>query len=166
MELVLLLVAPLVLGAVWGAWRGRRDRFSFEVLLAAPLFSALVIIVVFGAAVAVDILSGGGDPNSPNAHALARAKRDPVGAIGTWLATAVLYGSGTCLVGAVPALAGSAVGQLRKLSMARHDSGIRRSRTEDIQDLEAEPSATAERPFDPGNSSGVTKRAGAGGEQA
>src|SRR5690349_14579594 len=107
MELVLLLVAPLVLGGVWGTWRGLPTRFSFGVLLAAPLFSALVIVVIGGAAVAAGILIGGGNPDSWSAHVRARAKRDPLGEIFIWLTTAILYGSGVCLVGAVPALAGS-----------------------------------------------------------
>ena len=105
MDWILRFWAPLVLGALWGAWQGRRDRFSFSVLLVAPIFSAVLLV---GAMMAVGILSGTlVNPNNPTPFVV------------TLLATTFLYGFGFFFWGAVPALLGSAAGQLGKLWVRR-----------------------------------------------
>jgi len=112
MDWILLFWAPLVFGALWGAWQGHRDRFSFSVLLVAPIFSAVLIV---GAMMAVGILSGTlVNPNNPGPLVV------------TLLATTFLYGFGFFLLGAVPALLGSAAGQMGKLWVVHRHSGIRR----------------------------------------
>jgi hypothetical protein len=102
-----------------GCMQGRRDGFSFSVLLVAPIFSAVLIV---GAIMAMTVMSAAGilsgPPVNPN-HSL-------VLTVSMWLASAFLYGSGIFLYGAVPALLGSAAGQLGKLWVVHRDSGIRR----------------------------------------
>ncbi len=126
MELILFLWAPLVIGTVWGAWRGHRDRFSFPVLFIAPLVSG---VLTCGVMVAVGILSdkARGNPDRPDRFAY-------------WLATTYLLGPGICFFGAVPALVGSATGQLIKL----WGSSRLRGRGE-FPDIQAESGAAVDR---------------------
>jgi hypothetical protein len=137
MNWILFLWAPLALGALWGAWQGRRERFSFVVLLTAPIFSAVLIT---GAMLAVAIVSGSlrVNPNNPEPLVL------------QWLSGVLgiifLYGFGIFLFGAVPALVGSAAGQLTKRCMVHHDSGIRQNGTNNNQNHQDEPEASADRP--------------------
>lgn len=44
--LLILLAAPLVLGLLWGACLGRRDSFSWPLLLAAPILSGVLTVGV------------------------------------------------------------------------------------------------------------------------
>ncbi len=43
MEMILILCVPLMIGGMWGVWQARSHRFSFAVLLTAPLVSATLI---------------------------------------------------------------------------------------------------------------------------
>lgn len=123
---------PLVLGALWGAWQGRRDRFSFAVLRTAPILSAALIV---GVVLAVSIFNG---PAHVNQKPLADR-------VVMWLAAAVVWGFGAFLVGAVPARVSSAAAQLCKLWVARGYSANQRSERGNIQ---REPNAAADRPRD------------------
>ena len=142
MDWILFVWAPLVLGALWGAWQGRRDRFSFSVLLVAPIFSAVLFV---GAMMAVGILSGAlVNPNNPEPLVLKLL---------TLLVTTFAYGFGFFVLGAVPALLGSAAGQLGKFWVVHRDSSIRRmgrgeSERGDIRDIQAEPGPAEDRPRD------------------
>ena len=108
--LTALLTAPFALGLLWGAGLGRRDYFSFPVLMAAPIFSGVLIVGVL--AVAYTAGEVGVNPNH------------------TWqslMATIVVYGGACMLGGAVPAVLGSSAGQLVKLWLFRRDERKRQT---------------------------------------
>ncbi|QDU28934.1 hypothetical protein ETAA8_40400 [Anatilimnocola aggregata] len=107
MFLILLLTALLAgsvaLGLLWGACLGRRDYFSFPILMAAPIFSGVLIV----GCLAVVWTAG---------------ERERVINPLDWrglITTIVVYGSLCMLGGAVPALLGSSAGQLVKLWLLR-----------------------------------------------
>ena len=107
--LTALLAAPFALGLLWGAGLGRRDYFSFPVLMAAPIFSGVLIVGVLA------VVYTDENVNNPN-H--------------TWqslMATIVVYGGACMLGGAVPALLGSSAGQLVKLWLFRRDERKRQT---------------------------------------
>ena len=109
--LTALLAAPFALGLLWGACLGRRDYFSFPVLMAAPIFSG--VLIVGGLAVAWTAGERERVINPPDWQAL--------------IATIVVYGGLCMLGGAVPALLGSSAGQLVKLSLFRCDERKRQT---------------------------------------
>jgi hypothetical protein len=129
---ILFLWAPLLLGVLWGAWQGRRDRFSFSVLLVAPIFSTVVIVAAILAVAILNRIVFGGPPINPNNTDLV-----------ILLAVPFVYGFGFFLFGAVPALVGSAAGELGKLCVV---SGIRRIGRRDIQ---GEPGTADHAPTSP-----------------
>ena len=105
---------------MWGSWQARSHRFSFAVLLTAPLVSAALIAV--GIAMMVMI-----DPPGP---VIAK----PLGEfIVTCLLTGCLYGAGFGFFGAVPALVGSAGTQLFMLWVGARAASNRRRESGDIQ---------------------------------
>jgi hypothetical protein len=143
MSWVLFFWAPLVLGALWGAWQGRRDRFSFSVLLAAPIFSAGLLAGAIVAVMAADMLcrTPSGTPNPNNT--------DLLGLVAVLLAAIFGYGVGFFLFGAVPAVLGSTAAQLGKLWVVHRHSGIcgdrgRLTGNEDIENTQAESDVTPE----------------------
>ena len=103
--LMALLAASFALGLLWGACLGRRDYFSIPILMAAPIFSGVLIV----GGLAVTWIAG---------------ERERVIHPPDWLGlitTIVVYGGVCMLVGAVPALLGSSAGQLVKLRLFRRD---------------------------------------------
>jgi hypothetical protein len=117
MALMLLLTAVLAgsfaLGLLWGACLGRRDYFSFTLLLAAPIFSGALIVgglaVVWTASERERVI------NPPDWE--------------TVIVTIVVYGGFLMLGGAIPALLGSAAGQLAKLWLFRPAERVRQAET-------------------------------------
>jgi hypothetical protein len=108
MEIILILGVPLVIGGMWGFWQARSRRFSFAVLLTAPLVSAALLGVMFAMMNMLD------PPDSVVAKPLGER-------ITIHVATGCLYGAGFGLFGAVPALVASAATQLVMLwAFARH----------------------------------------------
>jgi hypothetical protein len=114
---ILFLWAPLVLGTLWGAWQGRRDRFSIAVLLAAPISSTVLIVVGMMAVEILRRILFGGPPFNPN-------NTDLLTFVAVMLATPFLYGFGLLCFGAVPAFLGSTAGQLVKLCIWRIRSRV------------------------------------------
>jgi hypothetical protein len=94
MELILIVFVPLVIGGMWGFLQVLSRRFSFAVLLTAPLVSAALIGVLFATMNVLD----------PPDSVLARPWGER---IVIHVTTGCLYGAGFGLFGAVPALAGS-----------------------------------------------------------
>ena len=115
MALILLFTALLAgsfaLGLLWGACLGRRDYFSFPVLMAAPIFSGVLIV--------------GGLAVTWTAGERERVINPPDW--GTVIVTIVVYGGFCMLVGVVPALLGSSAGQLVKLWLFRRDERKRQT---------------------------------------
>ena len=101
--LLFLLAAPVALGLFWGACLGRRDYFSWPLLMAAPLFSGVLTVgslaVIWTASERERLI------NPPNWT--------------TVITTIVVYGGMCALAGAIPALLGSSAGQLIKLWLFR-----------------------------------------------
>lgn len=98
---LLLLMAPFALGLLWGAGLGRRDYFSWLVLLGAPIFSGVLIV---GALAVIYTDENRSNPNL------------------SWpsqLVTIVVYGGASFVAGAGPALLGSSAGQFVKLWLFR-----------------------------------------------
>jgi hypothetical protein len=109
-----LLAASFALGLLWGAALGRRDYFSFPILLAAPIFSG--VLTVGGLAV---VWTAGERERAIN----------PLDWQGL-IATIVVYGGFCMLVGAGPALLGSSAGQLAKLWLCRDARKLQTERVE------------------------------------
>jgi hypothetical protein len=125
MEWLLCVFAPFMLGAIWGLALGSRDRFSIAVLVAAPLMS---VALVCGGIVIVGVLSGEAPINPDNPNPL----------IVQWLAFTCLYALGIGAFGAVPAMLGSAGGELAKLAIVRHFS-VRSAGTKSVAESDLEP---------------------------
>ena len=134
MEIILMLCVPLLIGGMWGIWQARRYRFSFAVLLTAPLVSAALIGFVFAMMNMLD------PPDAVIARPLSER-------IMIYLATGCLYGAGFGLFGAVPALVGSAGTQLFILWAIVRPASNRRA-SADMQAIQAEPVTAADRPRD------------------
>ena len=100
------LFAPLVLGALWGAWRGPRARFSASVLLTAPfVWGILITSLLFAVAITDYTLISPVPPKNANSP--------------WWWIGLVGWGIIFFLWGVVPAILGSAAGQFVKLSVVR-----------------------------------------------
>jgi len=103
--LTALLAASFALGLLWGACLGRRDYFSFPILVGAPIFSGVLVV----GSLAVAWTAGERERviNPPDWQGL--------------IVTIVVYGGACMLGGAVPALLGCSAGQLLKLRLFRRD---------------------------------------------
>jgi hypothetical protein len=120
--IIVLLCAPFVLGGLWGAtWqRGRGQGFSMPVLVTAPMFSAGVMGIIIATGTVFYAPFRG-------------PQRSGDATVELWIWTAIGYGLSSGLLGAVPALVGSAAGQLGKLRLSPGDSRMPRSGSGDSQ---------------------------------
>jgi hypothetical protein len=106
--IILIGCVPLLLGALWGAWKGQRGVFSLYILFLAPFVSAALI----GTTIA-------------SLTVLFPPTNVDLGSFGQWVSlwwfTALLHGGGIGIFGAVPALVGSATVQLVRFRMVPRD---------------------------------------------
>jgi len=116
--ILLLLGAPFAFGLLWGVWRGNRTYFSSSVLALAPIFSGVSTVVGW---LAVAFLAG---EQVVNPH---------IPAWQSLMITCGFYGGIVMLIGALPALLGSAAGQWGKIWAVHRYQSVRQTEREERQ---------------------------------
>ena len=112
-DIILKGCVPLLLGALWGAWKGQRGVFSPYILLLAPFVSAALIGITIASLIVLFL------PTTVDLGSVGQW-------VSLWLFTALLLGFVFGIPGAVLALVGSAVVQLVKFRTIPRDQFLTR----------------------------------------